>query len=111
MKLNFSDGFNNIKDLEGFKTQVQRLASNLSDVLNNNVTFADNFRSQVVGVTFSAANTNMTINHRLNAVPIGYLVIGRSAAFTVYDGSANVLTKTSITVRSSSTGSATVMIF
>lgn len=111
MKLTAGEGINNQKDLDGIKRQTQLLANNLGDMLNSGLIFQDNFRIQIVGVTFSAANTNTIVNHNLNAVPIGYLSIGSSAAFIIYNGSQNVLAKTSVTLKASGTGFATIMIF
>ncbi len=111
MKLTQGRGIQNQTEIEGVKWQTQLLSNNLEAMLNNGLIFQDNFRMQVIGATFLAANINTTFPHNLNAVPLGYLVIGRSAAITVYDGSQNVLTKTSVTLKASGTGAATIMIF
>lgn len=111
MKLSISEGINNQADFDGLKRQTQIFAKAAEQVINGGLTFADNLRLKTVGATFLAANTNTQIIHGLNFIPVGYIVIGKSASFDVYNGSADVFTKTFITLRAAGTGSATIMVF
>ena len=111
MKLSVSNGINDQKDLPGLRRLVQIMASELETMINGNLTFQDNFKEQTISVLFTAANADQQIPHKLQTVPIGYLVIGKDSIFDVYNGSADVFTKTFVTLRASNTGIANIMIF
>jgi len=111
MKLNVVQGISEQTTVETLGRQTQLLANNLDDLLNSGLTFKDNFRNQIIGVTFSAANTDTQINHNLGIVPTGYLVIGKTVSLDVYNGSTNVFTKQFLTLKSSVIGFATIIVF
>ena len=111
MKLGVGQGIDKQATLEDLSRQTQIFANAVDDVVNGGITFQDNFRAQIIGVTFSAANMDTQINHSLGILPIGYLVIGKSVALDVYNGSSSVLTKQFLTLKSSVIGNATIMVF
>lgn len=111
MKLTAVAGISEQKTVETLGRQTQLMANNLDDILNGGVNYQDNFRMQVVGVTFTAADTDVQVAHSLGVMPLGYVAIGKSAAMIIYDGSSSVLTKQFITIRSSVIGNATIMVF
>lgn len=81
------------------------------DALGNRLSFADNFGSQIIDVSFTAANTDLTIQHTLNRVPTGYVVLRSNAAATLYDTGGTNWNKTAIVLRSSAIANVTVMVF
>ena len=111
MKISQNEGIDNQKDLAGVKLQVQRFANEVEQTVNNGLSFADNFKAQILVVNFTSANTNTQINHQLGSVPTGYIPIGKSVSLDIYDGSTDVFNKTFVTLKSSAIGSATIMIF
>lgn len=77
-----------LKDFEAFKPRCSEIISEIVSTINGNLEFDKNIISQTVSVTFPAsANTEITIPHKLNRVPQGYIVCGKSVACDVYDGS------------------------
>jgi hypothetical protein len=67
----------------------------------------------LVGRVFSAANTDTTFSHVLGRIPNGYIIYRNSAAGIVYDASDGTTswTSTSIKLRSSATGTVSVLVF
>lgn len=59
----------------------------LADLLNQGLTFADNFNAQILSHTSNAvADTEDTIAHTLQRVPVGYLVFYQDKAGQLYQG-------------------------
>ena len=79
-------------------------------ILNNGLTFADNFDLKTVNVSFSSAVTNQAISHNLGRVPIGYIVIRRSANLSVWDGT-SPFTSSYFYLASDAAGSVTLLVF
>lgn len=63
----------------------------------------------VVEVEFPSGGADVEVPHSLGRVPIGYLVVGRSGNFVVYNGSVDS-TESSLTLASSSAGTAWILI-
>jgi hypothetical protein len=55
---------------------------NLYQLMNGNIGFLDNINCQVQSVTLTTSP--VAINHTLNKVPIGYLVLNQNANASVY---------------------------
>lgn len=95
--------------LEPGVDNLQKLYRILVSYLNGKIAFGDGVKtnnidgSWVSVVTPGAANTDFTVNHVLNRVPVGYLVVSKSAAVDVYTGSV-AATKTQLTLRATTTG-------
>jgi hypothetical protein len=91
------------KSFKDLVTVIQQYWSNLVTVLNGNVSFgngvlSDNISGSWVSVTFSAANTNTTIAHNLNRLPVAYIPMSKLVTCDVYNGSV-APTKTQITLK------------
>lgn len=78
--------------------------------VNGGLDFQTNFNGTVVSLTFSATNTDTSVAHGLGRVPTGYLIIGRTANMGIYNGAASN-TATNLILRSSSVGTASVLVF
>lgn len=100
----------NLVDPVEFQRVVSILLENLVGIINNGILFSDNFSSKIQSVEFTAANTDVQIQHNLGRVPAGYLVFKLSAAAIVYDG-ATANTTTNAFLRSSAPCTATIMLF
>jgi hypothetical protein len=61
----------------------------------------------ILTFVFTASAVNVAVAHGLGRVPAGYMVVGRSANVTVYDGS-DPSTESELVLRSS--GAATVQV-
>lgn len=77
----------------------------IKQIVNGLIGFGDlagdnrNMFGLMAQVDFPLANTDVEIDHNLNTVPIGYLILRNSNGGVVYDGVGN-WTKTSIFLRS-----------
>lgn len=71
--------------------EVQRFVdialSQIAQILNGRLTPADNFDCNILTITFSSANTDVSASHTLGREPVGYYCIGSTTATTLYDGS------------------------
>lgn len=97
-------------DPEEAPLYTQKALENISAILTNGITFADNFSSKFLTITFSNANTDSATIHGLGRVPTGYLVIGASAATSVYDGS-SANTSSLLYLRASVAATVRVLVF
>jgi hypothetical protein len=92
--------------LTKFGRMLQNLWQNLAFVVNGQIGFGDGTHpDNINGVWASVAdtgnaNTDFTVVHNLQRVPVGYLVMTASIATDVYTGSV-AATKTNLTLRSS----------
>lgn len=65
----------------------QDVVINLKGLLNNGLSFADNMDACLVSVTsHGTPGTEFSVTHTLNRKPVGYIVTGKEAAGSVYDG-------------------------
>lgn len=110
MKLKVPTQFNNLAEWVKAARFVDIVLDQITALVNGRLTFSDNFLQQTTSVTFSAANTDTTVPHSLGFLPNGYIVVGRSANMVIYDG-ATANTTTNLYLRSSATGSASIIIF
>lgn len=99
----------NDKADEGLKF-TQKALENIQFILNNGITFTENFDAKFLTITFSAADTNVATFHGLGRVPTGYIVIGRSAAASIYNGS-SANTSSLLYLRASAAATCRVMVF
>jgi len=109
MKITVAANLSNVsqEDLGRFTSQF---TEQVKDAINGNLSFADNFKAQTVSVTFDSANAEVQVSHGLKKTPTGYIVVGTSAAMSVYDGSSSN-TAELFYVRSSATGTARILLF
>ncbi len=104
-----------LKSLKAFVGMLKSIYQSLTLVINGNLGFGDgtspdNLSGSWINVVAPAApNTDFTVNHNLNRLPVGYLTMQKDRATDVYTGSI-VSTKTQLTLRSS-VASAVLRIF
>lgn len=109
MKLSYID-FNNIEDEKEQARLLAIFTSGVKNILNNGISFSDNFASKIVTVSFDVANAEVNVAHNLGKNPTGYLVLTRSANAVIYDG-VSESTTSSIFLRSSAVATCSVMVF
>jgi hypothetical protein len=97
------------EDSEKFR-YISIVLDNIAAVVNGNVEFLVNMRLKQVSVTFTATNTDTSVAHGLGFLPSGYIIIGSTAAMSVYDGSISN-TVTTLTLRASATGTVRLLVF
>lgn len=110
MRIQSASGISNQKDLNGLARIVQIFANDVQNLFSGQVTFADNFKAQIIQVTFDAPNVNKQIDHNLGVPATGYLALTKSVPMDIYNGTVNVLTKTYVTLRSTAAGTVTLII-
>ena len=124
MKAQPSLDFTNIAPTKGaldaFASMLQKVYRNLVGVINGRISFGDGSNADNIdGVwgtvtTPGTANTDFSISHNLGRVPVGYLVVTRDIAVTIYNGSGGIgsWTTSTITLRASlASANITVFIF
>ena len=102
--------FLNITDTKELARFLSNAIREIQQAINGNINFQDNFRGKILEVTFSSANADVRVEHRLGFNAQNYLVLKRSADLTVYDG-INASSETVIWLRSSAVGTATIFVF
>jgi len=91
---------------DNFVTMLREKYEKLSVVVNGQIGFGDGVNRDNVDLAWISVvapvtpDTNFTVVHNLNRVPVGYLVVDSDLATNVYRGSLPG-TKTTITLRSS----------
>lgn len=83
-----------ITDEKDFMRFTSQLINNIVDIINGKITFNDNITSQSVTVSFTAANTDTAISHKLNKTGVKYFPVSKSVACDVFNGSKSQTTNT-----------------
>ncbi len=109
MKIQAATNFDTVKK-EEVPRFVEIFAQDVVNVVNGNVEFGTNIKSTIVSVTFSASDTDTIVGHSLGKVPTGYIPVGLSWSMIVYTGSLSATNK-QITLKSSATGTASILLF
>ena len=80
---------------------LHRYSTDLSDLLNGGIRFADNFDAEIITVADTGlANVEFTTAHTLKRVPTGFIVLNNNKAGIVYD-SGTAWTSTAIYLKCS----------
>lgn len=109
MKISASSDIDKLK-AEEVQKYVALYLDQVTNLVNGNLSFADNFNAKLLTVTFSAANTDVASIHGLGRVPSGYFLVGSTAAMSIYDG-ASANTSSLLYLRSNATGTARLVVF
>src|SRR6267378_4351942 len=92
------------ESLRAFVGMLKSIYQNLTLVINGNLGFGDgtnpdNLSGSWINVVAPVApNTDFTVNHNLNRLPVGYWAMQKDRACDVYTGSVDA-TKTQLTLR------------
>src|SRR6267378_3312376 len=92
------------ESLRAFVGMLKSIYQNLTLVINGSLGFGDGTNSDNISgswinvVAPVAPNTDFTVNHNLNRLPVGYWVMQKDRACDVYTGSV-AATKTALTLR------------
>lgn len=108
-KVTASTDFDRLEEKE-LKKHLAIFAEQLLQALNGNLDFATNFNCKLLSITFSAAGTDTALPHGLGRVHTGYIVYSRSAGIVIYDG-AQASTSTTLYLRATATGTASLIVF
>lgn len=108
-KVKSSPQLQNVADLDDLKRFVGSFCEELAREFNGRVTFGDNIQaSGPHTVTFSAAG-EMEVTHDLRTVPLGFIVINKTATCDVWKGS-TTWTETKIYLQSSAASTITIYV-
>ncbi len=109
-KITASPDIDNVKQPEQIKF-IDIFLQDVVDTVNGKLDFASNLNAKEITVNFTVANTDVSTSHSLGRVPTRYLVTSATTALSaVYNGTiAN--TSSTITLRSSAIGIATLLIY
>ena len=89
---------------------VSAMISACVQAINGGIDLVENCSTQVVSLTFSEANVQASVGHALKRVPQGYLLVGGTAAMSIYDGT-TPNTDELLYLRASAAGTARVLVF
>ena len=67
-------------------------------------TIADNMRGTWILLTTPGAGTDITVTHNIGSIPVGYLIMTKSAPVDIYTSPNNVLSTKTIVLRASVAG-------
>lgn len=109
MKLSLPLELSNLTGDE-FCKKCSQFLNDIVTVINGHISLSSNTDSSIQSVTFTAINSQQPIAHKLNRLPVGYIVIGSSVAMKVYNDLTPGDTK-NIYVRSDTLGNATIFVF
>lgn len=110
MKVKTVQDFNNVDNWEDLRKYSSQVVKAIIDVVNGNLDFSSNIRSSIITAQFTVATSDQQVAHGLGTVPSGYIVVGRSSNFNVFNGiSPN--TSDNIFLASSGAGTATILVF
>lgn len=96
-------------NLTDFIRMFRRKWESVTSILNGRVGFGNGTDPDNVDLAWASAttpgsaDTDFTVTHNLGRVPVGYIIVSRSAACDVYTGSV-ASTATEITLKASATG-------
>ena len=109
MKLKVFNLFN-LKTLDELARFVSIMMNDVIRVINGELSFQDNLNTRFVDVSFTAADTEVGVEHGLGRVPTGYFAVKSNAATSVYDsGSTN--TATTIYLKASAISEVKLIVF
>lgn len=100
----------NEKKPDEFMRQSSQIHQQTVDIMNGNLEFDKNIKSQTVSVDFTAVDTDVAVSHNLGKKEVNYLKGKQSVAMSVYDGS-KPTTTTTIYLRSDTIGTATLVLY
>jgi hypothetical protein len=96
-------------DDEKFRLSLAKFVEQVAFIINGNLSITD-LKVEKYSVNFPTALEEIGVSHNLGRVPVGYLVIGKSANMNVYNG-VNNWTMKSLFLRSDAAGVATILVF
>lgn len=109
-KIKTDYNFSNLEEAKEIARFLNRFTSDLTDIVNGNLEFGSNIKSSVISINFTAANSDIGVDHGLGRVPTGYILVKSNAACSIYDGSALANAKT-ITLKSNAVANTKILVF
>lgn len=100
----------NIETLTELSRFMSVVVRSINSVLSGRIGLVDNCETSVVTVTVVTANVDVPVNHTLKRMPNGYIMVGSSAAVTVYDGALPGNLE-QLFIRSSGAGTVKLLVF
>lgn len=102
--------FNESKDPKEAARYTAICIGQIIDVLNNNLSFKDNFTGNIVTVFFPDTTTAVAVPHNLGRIPDGYISIKQSNGGIIYDADSSATTN-SLPLFATNRGTYKILIF
>lgn len=109
-KLTTSSDFSKITTWEELRRWVTQFCEDVKVQINGKIDFVSNISCDIIDVEFTAANTDVQVNHRLRRIPTGYFLVKTNVAAIIYDGS-EASTDTMIMLKSSAIANCKIVVF
>lgn len=101
----------NITDEKEFMRYCSQAVGDIQTVINGQIEFGSNIKSQTVVQYFNQADVDVLINHSLNKKNVNFLVVNKNRASDYYHG-VGMDTVSTINLRSTVAGvTATIILF
>lgn len=101
----------NITDVQEFMRYCAQAVDDIQTVVNGQIEYGQNIKSQTVSVLFNQANADVMIRHTLNKIGVNFSVVNKNMSSDFYHGS-GVDTLGTIYLRSTVAGvTATIILF
>lgn len=100
----------NLSTVEQLTRFVSIAFQEIVSVVNGNLDFGENIRSQQLDVIFDIANSEVSISHTLGRVPNGAFLVKSDVSTNIYNGTSDN-TSSTIYLRSSAVANTTVVVF
>lgn len=111
MRITVANDFGKITTLQEVIRWTAQFVEQAYRAMSGNLEFDVNLRTSTIpGVVFPAANTDVIVTHKLNRLPVGYLVAGSSAACSIFLSSVPA-TALTITLQSNAAATCTIVVF
>ncbi len=95
---------------EDLRRFVGHILTQVQNIINGQLEFGINIKSNLVQANFPLANQDLAIQHGLRQIPKGYFLTGSNVATNIYDGS-TAWTETNIYLRSSVIANTKITVF
>lgn len=110
MKIKVPQSISNTESLEDLRKFTAQTIETIVTEVNGRLIFGENVRGQFLSVAFAAPNVQVSVEHRLGQMPVGFVQTGADAGLVVYNGS--VTNTASIAYfRATAAGTASVFLF
>lgn len=101
----------NINDVQEFMRYCAQAVDDIQTVINGQIEFGQNIKSQTVVQYFDQANVDKQILHNLNKINVNFIIVNKTVASDFYHGVARDTVST-INLRSTVAGvTATIVLY
>lgn len=110
MKIKVPQSVSNTENFEDLKKYTAQVLDQVITAINGKIALNENVDAAIVSVEFPGSGQTVAAKHTLGRVASNYILVGSSAAMSLYDGNRNN-EDGALYIQSSAAGTARVLIF